>query len=435
MKRLNFMFAFVFLLVGGLFGSSYAQPGFEEANIDWRQFEGETLNVFFARHPWQEAIEPLIPEFEELTGMTVNLSKLPENEYKTRVPADLAANTFQYDVFMTEYYDAPKYQQEGWTADIQPFLDDPELTDADWYNWQDFFPGARDIATIGGQYTDRIAITAEAQVLVYRTDILEELGLDVPTTFDELLTAAQTIEEAGEMSGITLRGGPAIWWPLYGVVRSYGGDYVEREEGALQAVLNSPETREAVQQYAALTQYAPQGITTFDFDEINTAMLTGQAAMYLDSSVIFPRLQDPEVSLVTGMIGIAPFPEGPAGRHGHSHYWTLSLAENSEKKAAAWLFEQWATSAPVQAQLSLEGILAPRASGWEVEGFNEVFPEAFISAVRTSLETAVISPANLQFFELMDPLRATVQNIILDETAVEEGLSEVQQQWESILSQ
>ena len=435
MKRLKLHLSLAVLLFGWTLSVGHAQPTFEEANIDWKQFDGETLNVFFARHPWQEAIEPLIPEFEALTGISVRLSKLPESEYKTRVPADLAANTFQYDVFMTEYYDAPKYQQEGWTADLQPFIDNPSLTDANWYNWQDFFPGAQDIASIGGQYTDRVAITAEAQVLIYRTDVLDTLGLAVPKTFDELLSAAQTIEAAGDMAGITLRGGQDIWWPLYGVVRSYGGDYVEREGGTLRAFLDAPETMAGVKMYTALTQNTPQGITSYNWDEINTAMLTGQAAMFLDSSVIFPRLQDPEVSLVTGEIGIAPFPEGPAGRHGHSHYWTLSVAENSEKKEAAWLFEQWATSAPVQAQLALKGILAPRASGWEIDGFNDVFPESFISAVRTSLETAVISPANLDFFELMDPLRAAVQNIILNETTVDEALPEVQQQWANILGQ
>lgn len=416
------------------YGLGLADVGFEDAQIDWRQFEGESIDVFFARHPWQEAIEPLIPEFEALTGMRVRVVRLPENEYKTRVPADLTANTFRFDVFMTEYYDAPMYQAENWTADLAPFLADPALTDANWYAFEDdFFPGAQDIATIGGFYFDRIPITSEAQVLVYRTDVLDQLGLDVPTNFDELLSVAEAVVENTQIAGITLRGGPAIWWPLYGVMRSFGGEYVSVDGDVVTPVLDTPEGVAALDMYARLARLAPAGVTNFDWDEINSAMLTGQAAMFLDSSVIFPRLQDPSVSTVVGTIGIAPFPTGPVGRHGHSHYWTISIAESSARKEQGWLFLQWATSPPVMEQLSLAGILAPRASAWDVDGFEEVFPDEFIEAVRTSLASAVISPANLRFFELMDPLRAEAQNVILERRDPAAALSAVQAEWERIV--
>ena len=46
-------------------------------------------------------------------------------------------------------------------------------------------------------YSDRVAITSEAQVLVYRTDVLEAAGVAVPTTFDELLAACAAIKEKG----------------------------------------------------------------------------------------------------------------------------------------------------------------------------------------------------------------------------------------------
>ena len=51
-----------------------------QCNIDWRQFEGQEINLLLSAHPWQEAIMPLIPEFEELTGMKVNCTKLPHAE-------------------------------------------------------------------------------------------------------------------------------------------------------------------------------------------------------------------------------------------------------------------------------------------------------------------------------------------------------------------
>ena len=55
-----------------------------EANINWQQFAGTTLNIMLCRHPWQETIEPYFPEFEQLTGMKIVTTILPEAEYLTK---------------------------------------------------------------------------------------------------------------------------------------------------------------------------------------------------------------------------------------------------------------------------------------------------------------------------------------------------------------
>lgn len=414
----------------GAFSGASAEPA-SAAKIDWKQFDGTEIDVLLSRHPWQESIEPLIPQFEELTGIRVNVTKLPEQQFITKVSADLSAGSFAFDVFMTQFYEAPKFEKEKWTAALDGFLADPKLTDPAWYDWEDFFPGAREISNIGGSYMDRVAITSEAQVLVYRTDVLEAAGVAVPKTFDELLAASATIKEkGGGIYPITLRGGAANWWPLYGVVRSYGGNYLDADR---KPVIGSPEAKAAVETYAKLAQFAPPGITNSDWDEINTAMLSGQAAMFLDSSVVFGRLEDPAISTVAGKVGVAPFPAGPDGAHGNSHYWSISMAESSDNKEAAWLFIQWATSKPVQEALALEGVLGPRASAWKVEGLAEKYPQQFLDAVSTSLSTAVIPPAVEQFYELMDPLRAAVQEVILGNQTADAALDGVQTAWNKIL--
>lgn len=427
MKRRTFVQASAAMLATPyLARSAFAQSGF-----DWKSQSGKTINVAMARHPWQEAIEPLIPEFEELTGISVRLSKLPERQYLTKVVADLTSGVFGSDVFMTEYYDAPTYQKNNWTADLRGYLD--ASGDAPDYQWSDFFPAARDVAAIGGRYIDRVAITAEAQSLVYRTDVLDEMGIDVPATFDDLAAVAQSIAEERLMAGITLRGGASNWWPFYGVLRSYGGEYVNVGEQITSAI-DSEQSRAALEMYARLADHAPQGVTSYDWDQINTAMLSGQAAMFLDSSVIYSRLQDPELSAVVGKVGIAPFVEGPAGRRGHSHFWTLSLSGSAPEPDAGWMFLRWATSKDIQGRIALNGVLSPRASAWQVEGLSDVYPQAFLDAVATSLETAVISPANEKFFELMDPLRAQIQETMLDNVTADQAIAAVGEQWEQILT-
>jgi multiple sugar transport system substrate-binding protein len=406
-------------------------PAAAKAGINWQQFKGRTISVLFSNHPWQEAVEPLIPEFEKLTGMKVKLVKLPEAEYLTKVPADFTAGTFAFDVFMSQYYDSPKYQQEKWTADLAPLMKDPKLTDAGWYDWNDFFPAAQNIATVGGKYSDRIAITSEAQVLIYREDIYQELGLSVPKNFDELLANAKEItENKPGVAGITLRGGPAIWWPMYGVIKSYGGGYFDAD---WNPIISSPQSRAGAEMYVELCKYTPKGVTSYDWDEINTAMLAGKAAMFLDSSVIYSRLADPAQSTVVGKVKMAPFPSGPAGRIAHSHYWSVSLSESSKQKPEGWLFLQWATSKEIMYRLGLKGVLAPRASVWEQPAFVKQFSPDFASSVKETLKTAVISPAHARFFEAMDIVRAEMQKVILGEESLDRALTLTQGEWKKIM--
>lgn len=403
-----------------------------DETIDWTMHKGTRINLFLSRHPWQEQIEPLIPEFEKLTGMKVRVNKLPEEQYLTKVVTDMSANSFKYDVFMTQYYEAPKFEQNGWTADIKPLMDDPKLTDRTAYDWQDFFPAARDIATIGGKYRDRVAITSEAQVLIYRKDILKQNGIEPPADFEALSAAAHKITKAGSPPyGITLRGGPSVWWPLYGIIRSYGGNYLSKD---LKPLLSDPKTVAGLKEFADLASAAPPGITSYDWDEINTAMLSGQSAMFIDSSVIYSRLQDPSLSTVVGKIGVAPFPKGPGGRHASSHYWSISIANASKNKQAAWLFVQWATSKETQMKLAKKGILPPRASVANAPELDSVFGAEFKNAVAETLSSAVILPANLKFYELMDPLRAAVQEVILGNEDASKTLDGVDEQWKKILS-
>ena len=420
-------------------GASAAAPallagkvrGAEPAKVDWKAYSGTKVSLLMSRHPWQEAIAPMLGQFTAQTGISVEPNELPEQQYLTKVVTDLTSGSFSQDVFMTQYYEAPTFEEKGWTADLQPLMTNAALTDPAWYDWADFFPSARDIAKIGRLYTDRVAITAEAQILVYREDVLNDAGIDVPADFDSLIAAAKAISAKGDVYGITLRGGPTVWWPLYGVVRSYGGDYLGAD---LKPVIDSDQAKAGLQAFANLAASAPPGVTSYDWDEINTAMLSGQAAMFLDSSVIYGRLQDPKLSAVVGKIKAAPFPTGPAGRHGHSHYWSLSIAKASANKEAAWLFVQWATSKAVQLELAKKGIFPPRTSVAQNPALVDVYGQDFLSALGKSLSSAVISPANLKFNELMDPLRAAVQEVLLGDTDASDALNGVEQQWQKILA-
>src|SRR5512136_1565939 len=100
MKRLSLFFILICFALVVIPAPGVAQsPAAEyQSGINWRAYQGQTINVLFSAHPWQETITPFIPEFEALTGIKVNLTKMPHDEMIVKVPAGFSSGTFAFDV-------------------------------------------------------------------------------------------------------------------------------------------------------------------------------------------------------------------------------------------------------------------------------------------------------------------------------------------------
>jgi Spermidine/putrescine-binding periplasmic protein len=95
MKHLLGGLVAVLLLAGG---AAFAADPPEKANIDWKQFQGKELNVFFVKHPWESAIEPLLPDFEKLTGIKLNVTTASEEAFWNKSSLGLASTKPPFDV-------------------------------------------------------------------------------------------------------------------------------------------------------------------------------------------------------------------------------------------------------------------------------------------------------------------------------------------------
>ena len=67
-----------------------AQAEFAKAKIDWKQANGQSLTIGLNKHPFTESLLPLIPEFKKLTGINIEYLVLPEDQYNTKLAADLS---------------------------------------------------------------------------------------------------------------------------------------------------------------------------------------------------------------------------------------------------------------------------------------------------------------------------------------------------------
>ena len=142
---------------------------------------------------------------------------------------------------------------------------------------QDIAPNR--LIRINGQIM-AVAFMANAQHLVYREDVLAQVGLPVPTTYDEVLAAAEAIRAAGIMphpvSG-AYRSGWNLAQEFVNMYLGMGGQFVE--PGSARVSINNAQGVAALNMMRALSQYMNPDFLTYDSNAVTAEWQAGNVAM------------------------------------------------------------------------------------------------------------------------------------------------------------
>lgn len=89
----------------------------------------------------------------------------------------------------------------------------------------------------------------------------------------------------------------------------------------------------------------------------------GQVGMCVDAIALYQTLIDPNESSFYDKVGVAPIPEGPAGRQSYKQVvWGASIYSGSKNKEAAWEFLKYAAGKDIAADITPKGMPTFRAS-------------------------------------------------------------------------
>ena len=146
-------------------------------------YDGVEVNLLTFTGP--QIAEPLqrrAPDFEALTGAKVNVVVVPFSDLYQKVLVDMATSTNAFDAFVF----APQWMVDYIGPGYVEVLTDRIAADSD-LEWDDVAPFFRDFSSTfeGDVYT--IPLDGDFQMAYYRSDILEELGLSAPVTWDDYL--------------------------------------------------------------------------------------------------------------------------------------------------------------------------------------------------------------------------------------------------------
>jgi len=188
------------LTLSGCGGASTSSTG-----AGSKPYAGTTLRVLLAVHPWSDAIKPLLPQFEQQTGINIKLETFGENQLTQKTTVEFVSGSSDIDVFMQRpLQDARLFEKNGWFMDLNTYVKDAQKTPAS-YAFDDFLPRAVSTVTVNGVLTE-IPVVTEHEVLYYRKDLFQQAGLSVPKTMDELQQDAAKLTEPGKQYGFVARG-------------------------------------------------------------------------------------------------------------------------------------------------------------------------------------------------------------------------------------
>lgn len=353
---------------------SQASEQTPEVSTD-KPYEGTSIRVLSMTGQISDAIEKYLDQFEEETGISVNLELYGEAQLREKLTTEFLAGSSTVDAFiMSPLQDMAAYSNNGWIEPLDEYLEDPD------FNWEDFSSAPMDQIKMKSGEIGAIPLYSSVQLLYYRKDIFEDKGITPPTNYDELLAACEKINDPeNNFYGIACRGEKiALTSQFSPFLYGFGGSFFK--DGT--CAFNTEENLEAVKFYGNLLgNYAPEGILTAGYSQMTQLFNAGQVGMCIDAIALYQTLIDPNESAFYDKVGVAPIPAGPAGRQSYKQaVWASSIYSGSKNKDAAWEFVKFVAGEDIAADITPKGMPTFRASVWADERVTSAMPEDYINA-------------------------------------------------------
>jgi len=209
---------------------------------------------------------------------------------------------------------------------------------------QDLTPNQ--LITVNGDVM-AVAFMANAQHLVYRSDVLEQAGIEPPKTYEDMLAGAKVIREKGILQS-PLGGAYQAGWNLgqefNNMYIGFGGEFFK--PGTAEVAINNEAGVAALEMMKSLTEYMNPDFLTHDSNATSTEWKAGNVAMMNMWGSRMEPLKDPEqasAEVVDSTTLAAPMTVGGGTIPATTLWWDgWTVAKNISDDDAAATFQAMA---------------------------------------------------------------------------------------------
>jgi multiple sugar transport system substrate-binding protein len=325
-----------------------------EATQAEKPFAGKTINILLETVPDTNYVQELLPQFEEKTGIKVNVEVLTYVAmYEKLVPQlSVGAGNGSYDVIVVDKQWVGGFVGADWLTPLDEYIKKSNI------DTSVYIPSLFQMLGEVNGTTYMLPFYNYAMGLYYRKDLFDDpkyqdeykqkfgTDLQVPTTVDDYIQVAEFFTRDLNGDGTTdlygttqqLARGVGIHAEWANIFFSLDGWYFDDQ---WNPTVNSPEGVKAVQDLITLYKNAGvPGSTAYNFDEQVQVFNQGNAATMYSYSTMYAPLNDPNNSKVAGNIEFAVAPGG----HGVNGGWGWAIPRSAPNPDAAWEFISWVES-------------------------------------------------------------------------------------------
>lgn len=446
-----------------------------------KPYEGVEATVLTFTGP--QIAEPLqrrAPEFEAKTGAKIKIVTVPFSDLYQQILTDATTGTNSYQGWVF----APQWLADFVPAGIVESLNDAVKASKD-IEWADISPFFRNFsATYGGKiYT--IPLDGDFQMVYYRTDVLQKLGLKPPQTWDDYINIAKAAQgkdwnadgKPDYGSCIAKKRNAQSYW----MFTSIAGSLIQSlgtKQGAffdtttMKPLVKNDAFAEALRIYKETTKYAPPDEINLDVGDTRGLFSSGRCALSIDWGDIGPLSVDPKTSKVKDKVGAIILPGSkrvldrasgklvdcnaqrcPYAQNGINHApfaafggWSGGINSAADDKIKKALFDFFAyMSSPTvsgkDVTIGATGFNPYRLSHfkriniWTAGGFSQAGAKNYLSAIESSLNSPNMIldlriPKNQQYQQVV--LDKALSQFLAGELNAQQTMDQIYAGWEEI---
>ena len=378
-----------------------------------KPFEGTKLQILSVVTPQFDGLKLRDDEFTELTGIETEWTFIPFGSLQEKLSAEGVAGGGTYDV--VNYLDTWGPPNAYWLRPIDDKLTEDGIS-------MDRYPAAFARSAQFEGKTLGFPLRAHAQLMFYRKDILDEIGMEPPETWDDVIAIGNKIREAGlDIEPLAMyynndgnRQNLFIWLNyLWGA----GADIFDENRCPAWA---TEAGIQATKDYVGLltqAKVANPSSTSFNEADARQSFQQGKSAMIPMWWWAYSPMTNPDQSVLKKeQVGFTAVPTYGDKKVTYAISMPFSISNYSKNQDAAWEFMKWlsnpelekknATEREVKGETIINNVVTHSANlqDPEVNAANDDIQKAAYA----SLENSDIMPQIAEWPEVGDILSTAI---------------------------
>ena len=232
-------------------------------------------------------------------NLQVNVQLLDNSSAQDQITLDLATGSPEFEIIHATDSLVGTWADD--LTDLTPFIDKYR----DEFDLDDIPQSMWDGATVDGKILG-VPLFSNTMHFFYNTEILDANGLSAPDTYDEVIAACGVLQDAGFDDPFNMNLSANWAWEIEfsNLLKSLGGSVVNDDN---TPGWNTPEGLQAVNKIVEISDACMSDAgRAFGIDDSEAALRAGELPMATIWASRAAQMDDPENSLVVGLIDFGP---------------------------------------------------------------------------------------------------------------------------------